>query len=377
MGTIEGNYMADGVEVLGMGSAKVSVFPEDYSQYSALNLVNEKSTVSVDETGAKKTGKKANTPLNYVKDAQVDLIALGYLRKGADDGVYGTETARAVLRFQRHAGRVYRMPGPKDVKPEDVFKGSPTGVCDASTAKEIKAWTRAGFVNPVGRFKLRKLAVAGADDRHKLREDAADEWEAIVKSVSEQGGILTAQGNGYGDSLRGLAKTSKSGASNFSFHYCGRAVDIDQSFSFKGNKLGVHRYFVEREDAAGNTFWRIWCKTDQQDGTQGTKIAAKTKKYVSALATQTEADMPEGYYLDMTAAIESAGKFERIRAQKGFDDSTLLEKDRYNKTEWWHFQYKVDVQETFLDELELIGKTEEQVKAAGWKTVAELDHKPG
>jgi hypothetical protein len=365
------------VDVEGKGTATVAVFPEDYSQYKDLKVANDGKTVSVDEFGAKKAGKKANCPLNYVKDLQADLMTLGYLAKGSANGVYGTETARAVLRFQRHAARVYRMPGPADVEPSKTFTGDATGICDSATAVEIKAWRKNSFVNPVGRFTLRKLDVPGAESRHKLREDAADEWETIVKSVGTKGGILTAEGNGYGDSLRGLAKTSKSGTSSFSFHYCGRAVDIDQSFTFKGNKLKVRRYYVEREDLTEGTFWRIWCKTDLQDGTQGSQIAAKTRKHVSDFSTLATSDIPEGYYLDVTSEIETSGKFKRIRAQKGFDDTTLASDARYNKTEWWHFQFTVDVQETFLDELELIGKTEEQVKAAGWKTVEELDHKPG
>jgi hypothetical protein len=43
----------------------------------------------------------------------------------------------------------------------------------------------------------------------------------------------------------------------------------------------------------------------------------------------------------------------------------------------WHFQYKLDKQETFLDEMELIGYTEKQLREAGWNTEEMLDHKPG
>jgi hypothetical protein len=60
----------------------------------------------------------------------------------------------------------------------------------------------------------------------------------------------------------------------------------------------------------------------------------------------------------------------RIKAQAGWNGS-------YNKTEWWHLQYKVDKQETFLDEMELIGYSEAKLRAAGWNTIKLLDNAPG
>jgi len=49
----------------------------------------------------------------------------------------------------------------------------------------------------------------------------------------------------------------------------------------------------------------------------------------------------------------------------------------YNKAEWWHFQYKPDKQATFLDEMELIGYTEQRLRLCGWPTDEMLDHAPG
>jgi hypothetical protein len=68
--------------------------------------------------------------------------------------------------------------------------------------------------------------------------------------------------------------------------------------------------------------------------------------------------------------IESTHKFERIKAQAGWDA-------HYNKAEWWHFQYTLDKQPTFLDEMELIGYSETALRKAGWTTDAMLDHAPG
>jgi hypothetical protein len=145
----------------------------------------------------------------------------------------------------------------------------------------------------------------------------------------------------------------------------GRAVDISQELGGGKNQ----RYYILKEDAGGQTFWRIYCKTDKQDGSQG---SLHRKGTVTCFAFHNWSDykLPEGHYIDLTSVIESTGKFERIPAQNGWNGS-------YNKTEWWHFQYKLDKQPTFLDEMELIGYTEAQLRAAGWSSPQMLDHAPG
>jgi hypothetical protein len=73
--------------------------------------------------------------------------------------------------------------------------------------------------------------------------------------------------------------------------------------------------------------------------------------------------IPAGYYVDLTATIEADGTFQRIPAHAEWK---MVEKDR----EWWHFQFTGDLncptRPTFLDECELIGRTERKLKAAGW-----------
>jgi hypothetical protein len=41
------------------------------------------------------------------------------------------------------------------------------------------------------------------------------------------------------------------------------------------------------------------------------------------------------------------------------------------------FQYMIDMQLTFLDEMELVVVSEADLRAAGWSTYADLDHSPG
>jgi hypothetical protein len=157
----------------------------------------------------------------------------------------------------------------------------------------------------------------------------------------------------------------KVGSSRYSFHYCARAVDISQDFTLSKN----HRYFIVNEPVGAGQFWRIYCKTDKQDGSQGSLIRKGVLKH-QQFKPVADLPLPEGYYVDLTALIESTGKFERIKAQGGWQSS-------YNKAEWWHFQYKLDKQATFLDEMELIGYSERKLQSCGWQSPTLLDHAPG
>ena len=372
--------------------------PSNYWEQSDLDLFfTDKKTFSVDTVGARKYGLKANTRHEYVSQLQRDLISLGYLLSDSKyrEGVYETSTHRAVLRFQRHAARPYRKPGPDaqaprkptitwDIQvltktpapypgtpeslsgkgpfrgPDTLYTGSVDGRCEASTAQAIRAWIDRGYKVPVGYFPLTPVQVTGATG--KLRQDAATAWAEIVQLATQKGAVLEGP---YGDTTRVLQKMTKAGTSRYSFHYCGRAVDINQALGGgKGQK-----YFIAKETDAQDTYWRIYCKTELQDGTQGVKFTKGQVKYYVFQGNK-EVDIPAGYYIDLTEIIESKGTFERIKAQSQWEQN-------YNKTEWWHFQYKVDKQATFLDEMELIGYSEKQLREAGWNTDEMLDHPPG
>jgi hypothetical protein len=250
-------------------------------------------------------------------------------------------------------GSVPRM----STAPDTLFSGRTDGVCDHATALEIRKWLTRGFKVPVGRFALRPVRVKGLNIG-KLREDVAEAWEEIVQLVEQKGGTLEGP---YGDTKRKLAMSVKDGASVHSFHCCGRAVDINQ-------QLGNKRYFTVKELSGKDVYWRSYCKTEKQDGTQGQKFT-KGQVKCHAFYNNTEFDIPAGYYIDLTALIESKGTFERIKAHKGWEK-------RYDRSEWWHFQYALNKEKTFLDEQELIGITEKELRDKGWTTEM-MDHPPG
>jgi peptidoglycan hydrolase-like protein with peptidoglycan-binding domain len=344
--------------------------PVNYWEDDKVNLYFKSTKdCSVDEGGAKKHKVKATAPGTFVTQVQSDLVALGYLDSGSSrtDGYFSGETRRAVQRFQRHAGRIYRIKAPStsdDVPKTDVFSGSTDGLVDKSTAQEIRKWIAKGWVVPVGAIELVKLDQSG-----KMRKDAAASWVQIVSQVEAAGGTLAGP---YGDTLRPLQKTAKVGTSHYSMHYCGRAVDINQGFG--GGKS--QRYFGKKDPSGTDMYWILYCKTDLQDGTQGEEIKKGTFKCWS-YSGEKEYDIPHGHYINLTDMIQASGKFSRIKAQDGWDDTSKDKKDRYNKTEWWHFYYTLEVQETFEDELELIGFKEKTIIQRGWNTPALLDHKPG
>jgi len=211
------------------------------------------------------------------------LMTLGYL--SPEDGMDHARVVRAIKRFQRHAARPYRMPQP-DAAGHELFHGHPTGVCDAPTTTEIFKWVERKWRVPVGRFPLHTVHCGSGVVR--LRPDAAAAWERIVGLADARGATL--QGV-YGDSARAVRPTSKIGTSRYSFHYCARAVDIPQEYTGSHD----HRYFVCQDAGGGHQFWRIFCRTRKQDGTQGKHFKKGHVKHYS-FSEHKDHPIPEGYY---------------------------------------------------------------------------------
>jgi hypothetical protein len=252
------------------------------------------------------------------------------------------------------------MPRP-DAQNGELFVGKATGFCDPLTEKEIKTWRQREWILPIGRFASRTLHFGGKQPV-TLRTDAAAAWEQIVLLADRRGSTLRGE---YGDSARPVRPASTGGAYRYSFHYAGRAIDIPLEH-LKGSN---QRYFVISDPIAGQQFWRIYCRTIVQDGSKGSLV--KNGALTHYLFTQgIEAPLPEGYYVDLTALIQSTGTFERVKSQGGW-------KKNYNLVQWWHFQYKRDAQLTFLDEMELFGFSETHLRKSGWPTDEMLDHAPG
>ena len=162
-----------------------STKPTEYWKDTTLRLANG----SLNEKGAKAKKKTANVPHNYVSNLQANLITLGYLKAGADDGSYGPGTERAVKKFQRHAKRSFRMLlNAKHV--EVPWVGTVTGVVDPSTAAEVRKWVDKGYRLPFNLYKITSI------DGGECRDDVAKLWKAAIDDVAEEGRDTPAAGRG-------------------------------------------------------------------------------------------------------------------------------------------------------------------------------------
>jgi hypothetical protein len=292
------------------------------------------------------------------KRVQTDLITLGYLPAGAADGKWGPGSKRALTRFKRRARSLYRISTggqPADCTAANAFQGIVDESVTQPTLDEIAKWLRQSWKAPLGRFSIKGIG------NGKLRQDVADAWIALIASVAGHGGTIEGP---YGDTMRPLGKAKKAGASSFSFHIVGRAVDLKQELTNRPNR----RYYVAKDVTSGASYWRIYCSTQNQDGSQGSKFAKGKVDYWD-FVDQKAINIPEGHYVDLTDEIEKGGLFERIPAQSGWEST-------YNRAEWWHFQWKPDKQETFQDECELVGISETALRNAGYSEL-DMDRKPG
>jgi hypothetical protein len=283
--------------------------------------------------------------LNPTPTLNGDLTTLGYLETGSS-------VARALTRFERHAKRTYRKTvAGESIQEQPVYTGPEDGVAHQATLDEIARWLSLGFRLPLGYFKLAPIDAWG-----ELREDAAQAWLALMTKIQELGGTIEGP---YGDTKRPLMTTISDGASKYSFHIPGRAVDLNQ---------GNQRYFVVCDPQETQMWWRLLCKTADQTGAQGQKFEAGSVACHS-FWTHQDAPIAAGYYLDLTQEIQSGGEFERICAQSGWERDS-------RQAEWWHFQWVAAKQATFQDECELVGITETELRAAGYAD-GDLDHAPG
>ncbi len=172
--------------------------------------------------------------------------------------------------------------------------------------------------------------VNGGDHHEALSDRVNDSFNALRRRVKEETGwdyLGT-----LGDSWRTMNHTPRPGQGRISWHVCGRAIDIDQSFLRKG--------LIElvREDVGGVTYWRVFIKAKVQDGSKGEPLrdlpwdlkAREEGGMAAAYGGRHKAEVPPGYYVDFT----------RLAADYGWERRNALPNWRTSwfDIEWWHFQ---------------------------------------
>jgi TolB protein len=100
------------------------------------------------------------------------------------------------------------------------------------------------------------------------------------------------------------------------WHKAGRAFDISQAPALAGWVV------IEREDTAQATFWRVFIRTRQQDGSQGEPLRRIPWEFQPRFSGDPSAydqggryrtDIPQGYFVDFTQLAEDFG-WERVPA---------------------------------------------------------------
>jgi hypothetical protein len=113
-------------------------------------------------------------------------------------------------------------------------------------------------------------------------------------------------------------KTTKPGASNFSWHKTGRAIDINQN----------HRWLITKEPGADGMRFRLYLEQAEGDAGPGTTFR---KEDNPAFLSNPYGNKVYGKsFVDVTQALEEHG-FSRISAQAGWERA-------YDKREWWHYE---------------------------------------
>jgi len=163
----------------------------------------------------------------------------------------------------------------------------------------------------------------------------------VVKSFTGlRQAIIDACGHDFlsqlSDAWRPLTAESET-SSYSSWHKTGRAVDF--LFDYRDeNRLPIIE--MVREDIAGETYWRLYLKCAQQDGSQGAPMrehswdfSGRARLANPELGGRWEA-IPQGYYIDLTDLADIYG-WDRISA---IDKPDYSWKWHFLAIEYWHHQ---------------------------------------
>ncbi len=259
-----------------------------------------------------------------VRTLQENLKMLGYGPRVAD-GDFGEKTEDAVIRFQESEGLL-----------ADGVVGTRTQEAIEKALREHVLEQMSPGVDSVeehpGRLPFVRVPAdvyRDGYDRFFLREDVAQVYKRVRAEVLEAGGKITSSG-----AKRSLNATVSPSRSATSFHYTGRAFDLQVGSGMESP--GRDPYVIVGD---GERSWRVYARAPGGKPMELKGVTYKSRKRGRKVS---------GNFLDLTALLDKHG-FKRIRARKSFfNDGTWL------GAEWWHFQYEKGLEprvSTFGDEL--------------------------
>ena len=240
-----------------------------------------------------------------------------------EDGIYGEETDKVVIHFQRSEGLL------RD------------GIVGPNTMQALeKAWTERhleldspGMAAVDGMPDRHTFVRVAADpcgqgyDRLLLRDDVAEAYQNVLKEVRRHKGILTSSGG-----IRNLNATTNSSRSRTSMHYLGRALDLYIYSGMVDPDSDPYVITQEPEERRYRVHARIKGVKKGNRTTTGTEPSGKIVTYDSRKGTLS---CKKDRFLDLTKLFEAHG-FKPIRARRQFDEGASM----MMGAEWWHFQYE-------------------------------------
>ena len=187
-------------------------------------------------------------------------------------------------------------------------------------------------------YSLVDVEINEDDVLAQLNDKVDDSFKALrLRLLSEAGWDFLAS---LGSSWRPMDHTPRPGQSRMSWHVCGRAFDVNQSYYDEEESL----IYLVREDIGNETYWRVFIRASQQDGSMGEPLRVIPWDLKARLDEEEEADegdtaiqggryldkVPTGYYVDFTTLASDYG-WERVPALYRW-------RHYWPDIEWWHFQ---------------------------------------
>lgn len=197
--------------------------------------------------------------------------------------------------------------------------------------------------------------------KFNVRADVAEELKSVFSELHSCGAILTSAGG-----FRDLSvEASNSSMSISSFHYTGRAIDMEVGSGMENPAKDP--FVIVAEDDKGRDgcrLHRVYARA-----TSGAQMTLRPVTYQNPLG----AGEVTGTFVDLTTIMLRHG-FERIRAKpKFYDTSNYPASKRYLSAEWWHFQFQLGLTHystTFGSELRFVWPQNQLEVSTPWKECA-------
>ena len=281
-----------------------------------------------------------------IKTIQAWLKELRHYR-GEIDGVFGSETEMAVISFQEES-ELYAdgIVGPLTMAAlEDAIQ------LDAIERSSPGVGTVEGLTNRMRFVKCEADAYGEGYDFLWLRQDAAEDYQKVLKRVHDLGGILTSSGG-----KRSLYTKVSPNRSAMSFHYLGLALDLQVWSGMVKPKTDPYVVIMNSSDDG----FEVFVRCGNNNGTEMTleNIITYEDKESEPVSSVT------GRFQSLTQIFKDHG-YKPIKLRTSF-----FEKKRKSAAEWWHFQYERALcpkVSTFGGELLKVYSKEQLIHTPPWK----------